>query len=415
MPYARRHTSVRFVLLALFSLAARRAGAQAQPPQPAVGFQDGFFIQSADGDNRLVFGMVAQLDAKFELNDTAPVGSTFIIRKLRPTFSGRVGRFFDFKVMPDFGGGQTVVADAYVDIRFSRAFRLRTGKDKTPIGHELLHGDAFVLFPERSLASNLVPNRDIGFQAQGEVWGGKAVYGAGVFNGIPDGTSGSTDTDSNAGKDLAARITVQPFRRATGPVGPATGVGFHLGGSWGKQAGPLPAFRTSFGQAFYTYATGTVADGVRTRITPAAFYYYKSFGAFGEYVRSAQAVTRGFESRDLANHAWQLTGSYVLTGEAASERGVRPRNNFDPAAGQWGALQLIARYAALTVDTEAFDAGLAATGASRQAHSWGIGANWYPNPWIKWYASVERTTFESGLPPLRQAEQIVVVRCQLAF
>jgi phosphate-selective porin OprO/OprP len=90
-----------------------------------------------------------------------------------------------------------VVADAYVDIRFSRGFRIRTGKDKTPIGHELLHGDAFVLFPERSLASNLVPNRDIGVQAQGEVWGGRAVYGAGIFNGIPDGTSGNADTDTN--------------------------------------------------------------------------------------------------------------------------------------------------------------------------------------------------------------------------
>ncbi len=77
--------------------------------------------------------MVAQLDGKFELNDTVPVSSTFTIRKLRPTFSGRVGHYFDFKVMPDFGGGQTVVADAYIDIRFSRAFRIRTGKDKVPI------------------------------------------------------------------------------------------------------------------------------------------------------------------------------------------------------------------------------------------------------------------------------------------
>jgi phosphate-selective porin OprO/OprP len=404
-----------FLLLSLI-LPSLAAAQNAAPAQPTAGFQDGgFFIQTPDGDNRFAFGMVAQLDGKFELNDTVPVSSTFTIRKLRPTFSGRVGRYFDFKVMPDFGGGQTTVADAYLDIRFSRAFRLRTGKDKTPIGHELLHGDAYVLFPERALASNLVPNRDIGFQAQGDVWGGRATYGAGVFNGIPDGTSGSTDTDSNSGKDLAARVTVQPFRKPGAPAGALTGLGLHLGGSRGKEVGTLPTFKTSFGQVFYSYATGTVADGTRTRITPAAFYYYKSFGAFGEYVRSAQAVTRGLVSRDVANHAWETTASYVLTGEAASERGVRPRNNFDPAAHHWGAVQLIARYAVLTVDDEAFAAGLAGAGASQEAHSWGIGANWYPNPWIKWYASVERTTFDTPVAPVRAAEDIIFIRGQVAF
>ena len=123
-----------FLTLFLPSIAAAQSAA---PAQPAAGFQDGggFFVQSADGDNRLAFGMVAQLDGKFELNDTVPVSSTFTIRKLRPTFSGRVGRYFDFKVMPDFGNGTTVVQDAYFDIRFSPKFRVRTGKDKTPVGY----------------------------------------------------------------------------------------------------------------------------------------------------------------------------------------------------------------------------------------------------------------------------------------
>ena len=76
------------------SLAASGARAQtAPPPQPVAGFQDGFFVQSADGDNRLVFGVVAQFDGKFELNGTVPNTSAFTIRKLRPTASGRVARY----------------------------------------------------------------------------------------------------------------------------------------------------------------------------------------------------------------------------------------------------------------------------------------------------------------------------------
>jgi hypothetical protein len=120
-------------------LTARPAGAQTA--QPVAGFQDGFFIQSPDGDTRLVVGLI-------------PVSSTVSIRKLRPTFSGRVARYFD--------------------VRVARAFRVRIGKDKTPIGHELLQGDADPLFPERALASSLVPNRDIGVQ---EVTGSYVLTG----------------------------------------------------------------------------------------------------------------------------------------------------------------------------------------------------------------------------------------------
>src|SRR5258706_12810825 len=121
-------------VMAAFLSVAALAGAQqpaapaTPPPGPAVGFQDGFFIQSPDGDNRLVFGMVAQTDGRFSLDDPKPIINTFTIRKIRPTFTGRVGRYFDFKVMPDFGNGTTIVQDAYFDIRFSSRFRVRTGK-----------------------------------------------------------------------------------------------------------------------------------------------------------------------------------------------------------------------------------------------------------------------------------------------
>ena len=415
LPVSRRFPGL--LICALVSLAASGAGAQTPPPaEPIAGFKDGFFIQTPDGDNRLVIGLVAQTDARFELGDTLPIGSTFAIRKVRPTFTGHVGRYFEFKVMPDFGNGQPLVTDAYLDVLFTRNFRIRTGKDKVPIGHELLQGDAYLLFPERALASSLVPNRDVGIQAQGDVWSGRLTYAAGVFNGVPDGTSSSTDTDTNGAKDVAARVTVQPFHgTGRGAAGPLNGLGFQLGGSRGSQAGALPSFKTSYGQVYYSYAAGAAASGTHTRVTPAVFYYDRAFGAFAEYIRSAQDVTQAGVVTDVDNHAWEVTGSYVLTGEAASDHGVRPRHNFDPSTGEWGAVQLLARYTALTVDRAAFTEGLAAPGASRVARSWTLGVNWYPNPWIKWYATVERTTFEGETTVLRPDENVVFLRFQLGF
>jgi phosphate-selective porin OprO and OprP len=406
---------MRFVTVVVAVIMAAASVTYAQSPAPVTtGFQDGFFIQSADGDHRLMFGALVQEDGRFAVDDPLPITNTFTLRKLRPTLTGRIARYFDFRLMPDFGNGTTVVYDAYFDVRFSPKLRLRLGKDKTPVGYELLLGDPFLLFPERSLASSLVPNRDIGIQAQGDIGAGRLLYSAGIFNGVPDGSNSTTEVDANSDKDVAARVTLQPFRGRT-PAGALNGLGVHLGGSHGDQTGALPAFRTSVGQTYFSYAVGTIASGSRTRVTPAVFYYYKGFGGFAEYVRSTQTVSRAATTRDVTNTAWGVTGSYVVTGEATSDRGVRPRAPFDPANGHWGALQLLARYSELTLEDELFAAGFGAAGASRAAHQWTLGANWYPVQWVKWYATFERTTFGNDARFARPAEDVILFRFQLAF
>lgn len=398
------------------SMAGAQATTTPPPAAPVAGWQDGFFIQSANGDYRLQIGFVGQFDGRFFLDDSSKaLTDTFLTRKFRPTFTGRIGRYFDFKFMPDLGSGQSGVADAYFDIRFSPKFRVRTGKDKTPVGYELLQGDAFVLFPERALASSLVPNRDNGVQLQGDVLGNHLFYAVGVFNGVPDGTSSTTEVDTSDGKDFPGRVVLQPWRTTKTPPPALNGLGFALGGSTGKQSGPLPTFRTSAGQAYFAYAAGATADGTRNRVTPAVFYYYKSIGAFAEYMSSSQWVLKGVDRREISNHAWEATGSWVVTGENASERGVRPRNNFDPVAGHWGALQVLGRYTELTVDQLAFDAAFAASGASREAQSFTLAANWYPNPFIKFYGTFERTVFDHEADGPRKAENVVIFRTQVGF
>jgi phosphate-selective porin OprO/OprP len=404
------------VALAATSLLPASAGAQAGAPIAPVtaGWQDGFFIQSSDGNHRVLIGFIGQMDGRFSVDDPRPITNTFTIRKVRPTFSGRVSRYFDFKIMPDFGNGTTTILDAYFDIRFSPMFRIRSGKDKTPVGYELLIGDAFLLFPERSLASNLVPNRDVGVQAQGDL-SPKVYYAAGVFNGIGDGASSTTDVDTNDGKDVAGRIVVQPFRSTQTPAGALNGLGFQVGASTGKQTGLLPAFRTSVGQTYFSYATGTTAAGARARVTPSVFYYYKALGVFGEYVRSTQDVARAGTSQEFTNTAWNVTGSLLLTGEAATTGITRPRLAFDPSAGNWGALQIVTRYAVLDLDDDIFASGFAAAGGSERAKQFTIGVNWYPASVFKYYLNYERTEFDGRALPERPTENVILFRVQLGI
>ena len=181
--------------------------------------------------------------------------------------------------MPDFGNGTTTITDAYFDIRFSPKFRVRTGKDKTPVGYELLIGDAFLLFPERALASSLVPNRDVGVAVQGDL-SPKFFYAGGVFNGVPDGASSTTDV----GYQSAARISPdasscsRSAQTGAGATGPLNGLGFQVGGSIGKQTGALPTFRTSVGQTYFTYADGRCRGRHSHACVTGVFYYYKAFG-----------------------------------------------------------------------------------------------------------------------------------------
>ena len=65
------------VLAALVAAVATPASAQTDPAPAGApftaGWQDGFVIQQANGDNRLVFGMVAQTDGRFSVNDPLPL------------------------------------------------------------------------------------------------------------------------------------------------------------------------------------------------------------------------------------------------------------------------------------------------------------------------------------------------------
>ena len=404
------------VIPAVAQTPAPPATTPAPAPAPLqAGFQDGFFIQTANGDYRLLFGFVGQTDGRFVVYDPLhAVTDTFTIRKIRPTWSGRIARYFDFKVMPDLGNGTVVVQDAYFDIRFSPKFRVRTGKDKTPVGSSFSKATRSCLFPERSLASSLVPNRDIGVQVQGDVLGNHLFYAGGVFNGIPDGTSSTTELDTNNGKDLAGRLVFTPWRTTKTPLPALNGLGFAVGGSTGHEVGALPSFKTSVQQSYFSYQ-GAAADGTRRRLSPSVFYYYKSFGGFGEYMRSSQWVSKSGVRRYITNNAFEVTGSWVMTGEAASDRGVRPKNNFDPAAHHWGALQILGRFTPLKVDPQAFDAGFAATGASREAQSFTIAANWYPNPYVKFYGTFERTIFDRNAAGARHPENAILFRTQLGF
>lgn len=393
-------------------------------PSPVVGAgPDGFFLQSADKNFVIKLRGYTQLDSRFYLGEEDDLpgtpADTFIFRRVRPIVEGTVGGWADFKIMPDFANSQLVLQDAYTNLRpFGPLAQLQIGKYKAPFGLERLKSATNLTFVERGLPTNLVPNRDLGFQFWGELGGGLLTYQLAVMNGVTDG--GSADSDNNDGKDIIARLFAQPFIDTS--VEPLQGLGLGVAATWGRETGTPASYKTSGQQTFFSWTNGTQLDDDRFRISPQAYWYWGPFGLLGEYVFTSTSVKRNLATGDVFGspdaESWQLAASYVLTGENASYRGVTPREPFSVANGTWGAFEVAARYDQLAVADEAFEKGFANPNASaKEAQGATLGVNWYVNRWLKFVVNYEHTWFDGGAPDGedRDAEDLISTRFQLNY
>lgn len=376
----------------------------------------GFSLRSADGKNQLRLRGTLHLDYR-NISGTDPGGTvdTFVATRVRPTIEGTFASIYDFKFMPDFGQGRTVIQDAYVNARFKPGAQVQLGKFKAPIGLERLQSANDMRWVQRGFPTSLVTNRDLGLQLAGDFAGGRFSYQAAYLNGSNDGGSSETftDLDINDDKEYVLRLFTQPFAESDSFA--IRGLGLGIAGSWNDQVGTaaqplLPSFRTPGQSTFFRYraagttTAATLADGERVRLAPQAYYYVGQFGAIAEYTEVEQDVSRvvpsGLREATVDTSAWQFAVSYFLTGEEASFKGFQPKTRFSLSEGTWGAFEVKARVQQLKVDDNAFG-GAAESFAdpavsARQADSYGVGLNWYLNENVKWLLDLEHTTFKGG-------------------
>ncbi len=391
---------------------------------------------------------------------------TWVARRLRPTIEGTVFGKYDFRFTEEFAGGSASVVDAYVDGRFNPAFNVRVGKYKPFVGLERLQSGGDIKFIERSyISNNILPNRDQGVAIYGGVLDNKLNYAFGLNNGVIDGGNATTGTSFSGDKEFTGRLFASPFKDSDNALaGLSFGIGATYTDSTGEKAlnwtdaqaadgsrNGLPAYVTEGQQVFFRYSPAVIADGKRLRVTPQASYYVGSFGLIGEYARVEQGVslasggspagggnstTSGTppaavsqtalqtgttnvlagSKRNLTHDAWQIAATYLLTGEDASFKGVKPKHDFDLDKGGWGAWELTGRYAEFSLDSDTFKnaSGVLASQTSAdatatllqsyadptlsasRAKTWTVGVNWYLNSNAKIVLNYAQTTFDGG-------------------
>jgi len=150
---------------------AEEAAAEKKKVTPIVkASQDGFGLESADGQNKIKFKALAQIDYRSYVNRSNQTTNIdgFDFRRIRPSVEGTVFGIYDFKFVPEFGENKTSgynpasttksssnsgIVDAYVDARFKPWFQVRAGKFKPYVGLERLQSGADTKFIERSYVS----------------------------------------------------------------------------------------------------------------------------------------------------------------------------------------------------------------------------------------------------------------------
>ncbi|NBQ85494.1 MAG: hypothetical protein EBU03_05165, partial [Methylophilaceae bacterium] len=482
-------------------IVAEEAAAKKKETPVVKASEKGFGIQSADGQHEIKLRGLLQADVRsFQegknitqkaapgastagyLDNSEGANDTALLRRVRPTIEGTVFGKYDFRFTPEFGDGKAQVIDSYLDARLDPAFKIRVGKYKPFVGLERLQSGADIKFLERSYVSSILPNRDVGVSVHGDLFGDKLNYAVGIHNGVVDGGDNTTASDINKNKDYAARVFLSPFKDQ---VNALSGLSFGVAGTYGDVTGKIQdtvngstteltsGYRTEGQQLFFKYNDSAVlrsglgetsssqgpswlvkSDGVRYRISPQGSYYYGPLGVIGEYVYDRQQVSvgpNGLAKTNLNNDAWQIAATYLVTGEDASFKGVKPKRNFDLNNGGWGAWEVAARYSELNIDDKAFTwgsldgtgSGIAGTNhylyadpkiSSKSAHTWTAGVNWYLNPEVKFALNYARTSFKGGAGSIggsnssqtynlitqnavsdREDESVLLARFQIAY
>jgi phosphate-selective porin OprO/OprP len=372
--------------------------------------EQGFSLSSPNHDYNLNLSGIIQGDGRFFTSGSDKnIGSTFFLNRVRPILTGSLGKYYNFNITPDFGQGKVTLQDAYINMTYWDYASLRAGKFKAPFDLERLQTDRDLAFSERSEIQNVVPNRDTGASLHGRLWDGRVFYDAALMNGVPDNTAAdTTDLDTNDGKDFVGRVFMTPF--VIGENEYLKGLGFGFAGTYGDERGATISTYKTYGMStWFTYNKGVTASGLRARLEPQMYYYWRSLGLMAEYAQDEHSLNLFTKvgsgaSAHLINRTDTFTdsgyfaqASYLLTGEDASYGWVKPYHSFDPRNGFWGAWEVAARISNVSAQTRQFQLGFASSNVSANtATEWAAGINWYLTPNVKWQFDYANTYFNGG-------------------
>ena len=414
---------------------------------PKVGFPDGRpTISSPDGRFKVALRTLVQFDAAHY--DVSPLTSANNLSSGTDFRRARLGldftAFGDWNgaIWGDFGGRGTeapVLNQAWIEYAGWRtkdfAARFRIGAWSTPVNLEDATGSDQQLFAERAAVAETergLAGGD-GRSSVGAFFNGKSWYVSGVLTGDAVGNTaefGESEgyivraaIDPVHGQDydvhLGANVTgvIKPANTSATPGVPAESIRLRE-----RPETSVDDNSTRLVDTGAITSSGLTAYGLEGGAS------FKSFYVAGEWTRFDVTRTSAGSPFNPSFDGWYIQGSWTLTGERrvwssanGGFRGIKPSQNFDPANGNWGALEIAGRYSVLDLNDDAGVAGKATPvggirGGEQKIES--VGLNWYPNSVFKFqldFQNVDVSRLSATGAQAGENAKIYTLRSQFAF
>ena len=310
-------------------------------------------------------------------------------RRGRFGFDGTAWKVWKYRIEAEFVKNSVNLLDAYIQYAGFKNLLITVGQQKAPYSLEANGTDALATFLERGMANNAFgavgAERRVGatfaFTPTPKIIATVGIFGAG--EGVQ---RNATTPDETYG--VNGRVTFEPVND-TGRLLHVGAAGYHVSNFAAKtisNLGDRPNTRVDGGLiesiTLAPVTTGPAAG--QTRGVRDATYWglegatvYDRFSLQAEY--NHLTVDRYGLVPNLNFDGYYVFGTVFLTGESRSFKGglpdrVKPFNDFNPAAGHWGAFELALRYDRINLT----DHNLSPL--NRDATSWTGGLNWYLNP-----------------------------------
>ena len=341
-------------------------------------WQDGLRLETADKNFTFKFGGRLMTDWAFISGDEAgevewlPTDDGAEFRSARFYLSGSIYSGVEFKMNYEFAGGKVSFKDVYLGLRkLPVVGNFRVGHFNEPLGLEQLTSNKYISFLERSLTSAFVPARNLGLMFHNSAWQQRLGWAVGVFR-----------EDDSPGKSVGAGEYNYTARLTGLPIFASSERLFHLGVAYSIRS-PQDDI-VQYRQRPETHLSLNVVDTDQLIADKAYLTGGEVAVVYGPISAQAELVNAAVDMPDQTSgsfRAYYAMASYFLTGEhrnyknsTATFSRVKPKANFNPEKGRWGAWEILIRYSHLDLDDE----DISINGGTLNNVT--LGANWYLNP-----------------------------------
>ncbi len=398
-----------------------------------------FFIRSADGHFSISpYGYVDDQYRAYK-GDGAP-SDTFVLRRARFGFQGNYGSHFDFALLTDAAGNSgSVVRDVYLNVRVRREFQFQAGQFKTPFAQEAGTGATNLDFVERGFQAMLYPSaasafRSPGVAIHGDIDGGVVQYWLGGFNG-----KGYAQVNTTNQAEVIGRVRFYLWRKSKSDWLKGLAFGGSADRARSRGLSGDRSFSGNLPDSAYNFFPQFAINGPIQRYNGEFTYIKSSFALRGEFdqlnmsrnnVGSEQVGGLGFLSLpSIIAKAWNLSATYMLTGEKQPENGTpRVKNPLfgpDTPGGKghgYGAWGVGFRYMGIQAREPGanflnyYTPGFVPT-FDYHTDEFTFGVTWYPNYWVKYQVNlgIDQLKDPSTIGAVPQNYYVVLQQIQFRF